>query len=332
MIERYCIGRRMVGRQEWLAWRQDGIGASEAPQLLGIAPSPLSLYLSKVDPPRESESTIPQRVGKMLEPLIADLYGKETGDTIRVQQECFSHPEHSFMRATIDGISNSGKIVEFKTVGARSRNSVGSDGTDEIPDTWITQVQWQMLVTGITQADVAVLIGNDDFRIFAIPFEKRIASLLVARAREFWSRVEARQPPAPTNDDDPTQVARLFRECRGEIELPTDLVEAAMRYEAASRAIKQLNEIRDRERVRLLYGMENAELARCNDLIEVRRSVVSVKEHTVRSSTQVRLKVKVNVPEESYDFAPEISGRSGHIAALLAQTQDDSGQPDANQS
>ena len=55
---------------------------------------------------------------------------------------------------------------------------VGEPGTDEIPDYYMTQVQHYLAVTGVKTADVAVLIGGNDFRIYTIEADEELQSFV----------------------------------------------------------------------------------------------------------------------------------------------------------
>lgn len=114
--------------------------------------------------------------------------------------------KYPFMRANLDGIADDGRVVEFKT--SSKSDGWGEVGTDEIPDYYMTQVQHYLAVTGVKTADVAVLIGGNDFRIYTVEADEELQALLIERESEFWALVESRTPPDLTSTKD---AARRYR-------------------------------------------------------------------------------------------------------------------------
>ena len=180
-------------RAAWLAQRRNGIGASDIAAVLGISPwkTPLQLYLDKRGelPPQEDAPQL--RRGRMLEPLVLDFYADETGHQVTRQQECVVGAE-PWMMATLDGFDAIDNApVEAKTVNAFSAQEFGEHGSDEVPLHYSAQVHWQMMLTDASTGYLAALIGSDDFRIFTIQRDRDLELLLIARATEFWQRVQS---------------------------------------------------------------------------------------------------------------------------------------------
>jgi predicted phage-related endonuclease len=65
-----------------------------------------------------------------------------------------------------------------------------------------------MIVTRFPAADVPVLIGGRDFRIYTVEADPEFQAMLIEREAEFWRLVENGTPPAPVNYND---VVRLYR-------------------------------------------------------------------------------------------------------------------------
>jgi predicted phage-related endonuclease len=110
------------------------------------------------------------------------------------------HPTHAFMLAHIDGRVDNSRIVEIKTT--RTAAGWGETGSDEIPLQYLVQVHHYLVVTGAMVADVAVLIGGQDFRLYQVAADAEIARTLVEQEYVFWRRVEDREPPDPVNTTD----------------------------------------------------------------------------------------------------------------------------------
>lgn len=102
------------------------------------------------------------------------------------------------MLATVDaiGIPPSGggpRPVEAKTT--RWQKEWGEPETDQAPLPYVFQVQHQLAVTGYNEADIAVLIGGSDFRIYRVQRDEEIIKALIRVESEFWQCVENRVPP-----------------------------------------------------------------------------------------------------------------------------------------
>ncbi len=68
---------------------------------------------------------------------------------------------------------------------------------------YLVQCLWYLMLTNIEQADIAVLFGNNDFRIYNIHRDTAIEQELLQRAIYFWTEyVQKDQPPPHRNTKD----------------------------------------------------------------------------------------------------------------------------------
>lgn len=117
-------------------------------------------------------------------------------------------------------------ILECKTASAYASDQWGPSQEAEIkageivtehkiPIYYETQVQWYLGLTGAKVCYVAVLIGGNDFRIYAVKPDKELFEAIAAKCWEFWSNhVMTGEPPAATNVED---VRKLFAKDTGEM-------------------------------------------------------------------------------------------------------------------
>ena len=195
--------------------RKKGIGGSDAGAILGISPwkTPLQVYMDKVgatDPIQDNDSMF---WGRTLEPVIRQRYADVTNRKVVVPDTLITHPKFEFMIGNLDGITSDNRVLEIKT--ARSAEGWGEPGSNEIPDSYMIQVQHYMLITAIPVADVAVLIGGSDFRIYEVPAEPELMELMIEKETGFWSRVINRDPPEPiTYQDMLLKYGRTSKESR----------------------------------------------------------------------------------------------------------------------
>lgn len=195
---------------EQLQQRMSGIGGSDAGTALGLNKykTPLQLYLEKIGEAEPDDLSDNQRVhfGNVLEDTVAKEYARRTGKNVRKRNQMFRHKEHDFMLANIDrSVDGEQKILECKTADAWTliHNAWGPDGSDEVPDHYLVQVYHYMIVMGYKLADLAVLIGGNDFRIYHFEYEQDLADAIIEQEYNFWhNHVLTGIPPEPITEDD----------------------------------------------------------------------------------------------------------------------------------
>ena len=182
----------MNAREDWLKARTTGIGGSDVAAILGLSKwkTPLQVYQEKrgeIAPQADNDA---MRWGRYLEPVVRQAYADETGREVRVLDELVRHPLYEHMIANLDG---------FVLPTDGPRRVFGEPGSDQIPQPYLLQVQHYMAVTGFVVADVAVLIGGSDFRLYEVPADAELQQMLVDAEAEFWARVQAGEPPEPVS-------------------------------------------------------------------------------------------------------------------------------------
>lgn len=180
---------------EWLAARENGIGASDAPAAIGVSPwkSPLSLWAEKLGLIPAQEPTLPMLLGTELEPLIARLYTEATGEKVRRVNMLRQHPTHPFMLASLDRRAGR-KPVELK-YSARG-TGYGDPGTDEVPDDVLVQVLHQLAVMDEDEADVAAIIGGrSEVQVYTIRRDAAAEAAIIEREAVLWDHVLSRTEP-----------------------------------------------------------------------------------------------------------------------------------------
>lgn len=186
----------LVDRTAWLEQRRSGIGGSDAAAVLGISKwrTPLSVWLDKTGQADNTSETEPMRWGTLLEPVIKQEYAERTGREV-IAPGFLRHHKHQFMVANVDGITRDDRVVEVKT--SRSADGWGEPGSDQVPEDYLLQVQHYMAVTELPVADIAVLIGGSDFRIYTVAADAELQAMMVDAEAAFWRTVIDMMPPAP---------------------------------------------------------------------------------------------------------------------------------------
>lgn len=184
-----------LSHSEWLAQRRTGIGGSDVAAIMGLSPwrTPYQVWEDKTGRAEDQPETPALYWGRLLEDPIRQAYADRTGLTVTKPDRMFTSKEHPFMLANLDGIASDGRLVEFKTT-SRS-DGWGEEGSDEIPDYYMTQVQHYMYVMGALRADVGVLIAGRDFRIYTVEADAELQQMLIEAESKFWELVKTDTPP-----------------------------------------------------------------------------------------------------------------------------------------
>lgn len=286
-------------RDEWLAERQSGIGASEAAMAIGVSRwgTPLDLYLRKVGQAPPVVETPEMRWGTRLEPQIAEAYSEQTGFGFVAEQQFIRSPTIPWIFATLDRVRSDGRIVELKNVGARAAADWGEPGTDEIPVHYLVQVLHQMIVTGTEVVDVAALIGGSDFRVYTVDRDEDVSSRIVEKEEAFWDRVRRREPPPPDLDRDGRNLTRLWPGCEGMVDFDEARTEQVRLWEVQKRTIADLEKARDRAKAEILLELKEAAFARLADGRILTRKVTRVEEQQVTRKAYEFTDIRIKTPK-----------------------------------
>lgn len=193
------INTKNMSRDEWLAWRNMGIGGSDAATILGLNPygTPFGLYLEKRGEIEAEEAGEAAYWGTQLEEILAQEFKKRNPD-FRVQRNNFllQHEEYPFMIGNIDRElyhPEKGRgILEVKTASAFLNKEWEGDSA---PPKYIIQTQHYMAVTGYEYAYFVVLIGGQRYHQILVERDQEIIDYLYEAEGEFWERVKNGQAP-----------------------------------------------------------------------------------------------------------------------------------------
>ena len=195
--------------EEQMKLRSKGIGGSDVAGIFNISKwnSPLSIYLSKIDPKKVEDNQFIEW-GNKLEPLVADKFTEETGIKLEEVPETLVSKEHDFIIAHIDR-----KVVgEDVGVEIKTASQYKVDEWDEaVPKAYILQCMHYMYVTGWNQWHICVLIGGNEFRWFTIDRDQEMIDTIVKKEIEFWNEFVLKKiAPSPT-DADTELVKEMFK-------------------------------------------------------------------------------------------------------------------------
>ena len=194
-----------ITNEEWLRWRQKGLGGSDIAPILGISKwsSAIDIWLSKTN--QKHDDCVQNEAmfwGTRLEPVIRDYFREVTGKKVIEVKAILQNIDHPYMIADIDGLtedsSGNPAILECKCVAEYKRKLWDNDN---IPIEYMCQVQHYMAVTGLGTTFVAALIGGNSFVIREVHADKEMQEMLVAIEADFWRKVINMERPEPDGSD-----------------------------------------------------------------------------------------------------------------------------------
>jgi putative phage-type endonuclease len=201
-VEHYFIsamrrGNRCSGRVGGMMFT---ISGSEIGAVLGLNPyqTPMDLYMKKlalIDAQPENEA---MRWGSAAEHVVARRYAKETSFPLYPSiDEGFDyrnpliHPDYSWWTGTPDrqiifpDNATPGGLLEIKIVGERMAFQWGDPPDGAVPESYLVQCAWYMPILGVEWADLAVQIGNKDYRVYRINRDREFENQLRDAALAF---------------------------------------------------------------------------------------------------------------------------------------------------
>lgn len=181
-------------------WRSR-LGGSDAAAIVlpsGAYLSQLELWAIKTGRSSGPPESAAMRLGRALEPVIAAEYERAHGVAL-VETEPTHAPGDPLIWGSIDRLpaQRDGSLIEIKT-SSRS-GEWGTEGTDEIPQRYLVQVQWYLGLGDYDRAIVAALIGGRDLREYVVRRDDELISTLYGRAHDWWDRYVLHDTP-PTPD------------------------------------------------------------------------------------------------------------------------------------
>ena len=264
----------MLNIQDFALLRAKSLGGSDIGPILGLSKyrSPLDVWMEKTGKMKNEIDNLPIRFGKFAEEFVATEYELATGFPLVEYPRAIVHPDYDYMHGHVDrficftpaiydenGHLIANRILECKTANPFTQSEWGETGTDQVPLPYLVQCVWYMMITNIDQADLAVLFGNADFRIYEIQRDHELEQMVMEKAMNFWENHVLKDiPPEPSNERD---LKQLFKnstsnksvesnsEMLNQIKQIHQINQAIEKYESEISQIKQsiMNHMQDAE-------------------------------------------------------------------------------------
>lgn len=250
---------RPKDRNEWLKYRQSGIGSSEIGTILGLNPfeTPYQLWRRKrgLDAPKEENFAM--RAGHYLEDAVSLFYRDETGkeiikssagDWIVIDTEkpyMRVSPDRTFWIPGMPKNEHNKGILECKT----TQRDVDEDN---VPMHWFCQLQYQLGVAELPQGALAWLTMGRKFGFKDYTFDKDFFAWLVEEIDRFWTdNIVGGKEPESINVEDVllknpqhiagkavTATAEMADECRQLKEIKEELAALDTKKKEIESALK----------------------------------------------------------------------------------------------
>lgn len=253
---------RPKDREEWLQYRQSGIGSSEVATILGLNPweTPYQLWRQKKGLDAPKEENFAMRAGHYLEDAVSRFWHDETGRDI-IKRSAIDwlavNTDKPFMRVSPDRtywLTESRKphdkgILECKTTQMRVDE-------DDLPKHWFCQVQYQLGVSELTQGSLAWLTQGREFGYKDIALVPDFFAWITEEVEKFWiDNIQGNIEPEAQSVED--VVLKYNRHTDGKIiEVSDDIYTTCNDLKALKEQIAQLDEQKEalEEKIKLGFG------------------------------------------------------------------------------
>ena len=187
-----------LDKKEWLKYRKQGIGGSDAGAVCGLNPyrTAMQVYQDKISEEIEEIDNEAMRQGREFEDYVARRFTEATGKKVRRANAMFYQEKYPFMLADVDRMvvgENAG--LECKTA---SPYTTEQWENGKIPLSYQIQCLHYMAVCNADAWYIAVLIYGREFKYYRMERDEEMIADLIRIEQNFWENyVLKRQMPSP---------------------------------------------------------------------------------------------------------------------------------------
>lgn len=187
------------GSQEWLAFRKNHLGASDAAIIMGVYKwnkTPKMLWEEKLGLAEHSSDNAATRFGKANEANAREVYEEMMGE--KYDAAIVMNDAYPILMASLDGLNAAQtNAVEIKCAGNEDHQTA-KEG--KVPLHYYPQVQMQLLVTGLDSLDYFSFHKEEGVIVEVKRDDKYIANM-VMELNKFWAHVLDLVEPRLTDKD-----------------------------------------------------------------------------------------------------------------------------------
>lgn len=261
-----------MSEEKWLQMRRRGIGGSDIGAIMGLNPykTALTVWMEKRGLAKPQEPNVHMEFGTRMEPVLRKWAQDEIGDGVTVLSSPYLYEDRqcNFLIANIDGVVLRGDELvaglELKTAGDWQAKWWKGD---EVPDSYYSQIQHYMTVTGIRAWYIAALVGRQFFTRL-VPANPEFIAQMRTRATEFWTQyVLAGVMPAPTGSEaDLDALMELFPGGGEQIVEDPEMYDVLEDYRTAQADIRDREQERDELKAKIEARIGDAKVLIAGDL------------------------------------------------------------------
>lgn len=176
------------GTQEWYEWRRMGIGASDAPIIIGDNrfSNIDSLIKQKTDPFYIEYENEYMKKGKILEPQARNIYIQRTGKI--VYPACIESVEYDWLKASLDGLNTDYSLVIEIKCGKKAYEHASL--YKRIPDYYYAQAQHILAITEYDYIDFWFYWPGMQEILIKVKKDDKYIKRLLEKEYQFWNRIK----------------------------------------------------------------------------------------------------------------------------------------------
>lgn len=211
------VSTKGMSNDEWLEWRKKGVGGSDVAGILGLSKwsSPMSLYIDKTTDVAEKVDERTAELfdwGHRLEKVVAEKFADEHPEFKVSNVNALLQGSEPWELANIDrliAVKGSGNgVLEVKTTSEWNKDQWSGD---DVPQQYITQLQWYLGICGLDWGYFVVLIGGNKYVEKRVEFDPELFEIMRERVASFWNdNVVAGVPPKVQFESDADFLPSLF--------------------------------------------------------------------------------------------------------------------------
>ncbi|VTS08519.1 lambda-exonuclease family protein [Tuwongella immobilis] len=189
------------GSPDWLAWRQLGIGGSDAPIIMGVSPySTREKLLGQKLGLVPKDEAYAMRRGSRLEPSARGMYQIREGYS-SAEPVCVIHPDFDWCRASLDGLvlgamDQPSHVLEIKCWSWQKHDYV-LNGI--VPDEVYPQIQHQLFCCELDRCDLVsynpsekFLATGEEYACLTVKADATYQASMFKEELRFWEELNER--------------------------------------------------------------------------------------------------------------------------------------------
>ena len=270
---RVLFDTRKASYEYWVNIRSQYITGTDAGIIANVNPycSKFKLFQQKAGKIGKDPETPPMRIGRLVEPIIRQLYSDETGLQVKEFPYMVSSTRFGWMAGNIDGavkLPSGWSIFEAKCLGPRTGSTDYANGEKSgfVSPSHLLQLYHYMTIFNIRTSVLCCMLSAQKIVHQIIDFDDETANSLIDLERTFYFDYLKKGVAPPVSSMDNDLLAQLYPKTEiNEITLPDSAGKLISDYLAAADEIKRWQVQKDQAEAQLKEMMGSNTSAVCGD-------------------------------------------------------------------